>query len=115
AFEEVVFHATLNMALALGCQSSESMSLEQRQHQANEFYRRSQRLVSIETLDTCSLAVVQLLLLRSLYLYYASLGERCWIMLGAAFQVAVSLGLEATQPRKSDSQLEREMRLRVWH
>jgi hypothetical protein len=114
-FEEVVFHATLNMALALGCQTSESMSLVQRQYHANEFYKRSQRLVSIETLDTSSMSVVQLLLLRTLYLYYASLADRCWIMLGAAFRVAVSIGLHASQPRKCDSQLEREMRARLWH
>ncbi|KAK4441998.1 fungal-specific transcription factor domain-containing protein, partial [Podospora aff. communis PSN243] len=114
-FEEVVFHATLNMALALGCQTSESMSLAQRQYQANEFYKRSQRLVSIETLDVSSISVVQLLLLRVLYLYYASLADRCWIMLGAAYRVAVSVGLHASQPRKGDSQLEREMKARLWH
>jgi len=65
-FEDVVFHATLNMVLALGCRINKSLSLAQRQYQANEFYRRSQKLVSIETLDTFPLSVVQLLLLRSL-------------------------------------------------
>lgn len=115
SFEEVVFHATLNMVLALGCQCSESMSSTQRQYQSSEFYRRSQRLISIETLDTSSLPVVQVLLLRALYLYYASLAERCLIMLAAAHRVAVGLGLHTNQSRSIDSQLRREMRLRVWH
>jgi len=105
-FEDVVFHATLNIVLALGCQISKSLSLAQRQYQANEFYRRSQKLVSIETLDTFPLSVVQLLLLHSLYISYASMADRCWIMIGAAFRVAMALGLHTNQSGKAYSQLE---------
>lgn len=114
-FEEIVFRAILNVVLALGCQRNESMPLAQREYQAEEFYRTSQRLISIETLDASSLSVVQLLLLRSLYLYYAAKANRSWLMLGAAIRVAVGEGLHTPGPRNTDgSQLEREMRRRVW-
>jgi len=114
-FEELVFHATLNMVLALGCQRSESLSVPQREFHASEFYKRSQRLISIETLDASSVSVVQLLLLRAMYLYHASLADRCWVMLGAAIRVAVGMGLHAGASRRTLTQLDKEMRLRVWH
>ncbi|KAK3322722.1 fungal-specific transcription factor domain-containing protein [Apodospora peruviana] len=113
--EELVFHATLNMVLALGCQRNEGISLNQREYQADEFYRRSQRLISIESLDTSSLAIVQLLLLRTLYLYFAHRADRCWLMSGAAIRVAIGMGLNTAASRGVMTQLEREMRRRVWH
>lgn len=36
-------------------------------------------------------------------------------MIGAAFRVAMALGLHTNQSGKAYSQLEREMRLRVWY
>ncbi|KAK5659654.1 hypothetical protein OQA88_862 [Cercophora sp. LCS_1] len=114
-FEELVFHATLNVVLALGCQRNESMTLAQREYQAEEFYRRSQRLISIETLDGSSLSVVQLLLLRTLYLYFSARANRSWLMLGAAIRVAIGEQLHASGPKNAAvTQLEREMRRRVW-
>jgi len=114
-FDELIFHANLNMVLALGCQRNESISISQREYQAEEFYKRSQRLISIETLDASSLAVVQLLLLRTFYLYFALRADRCWLMSGAAMRMALGMGLNAAVYAGATTQLEREMRRRVWH
>lgn len=114
-FDEVIFHANLNMVLALGCQRNETISISQREYQAEELYKRSQRLVSIEALDTSSVAVVQLLLLRTFYLHFAVRADRCWLMSGAAIRMALGMGLNAAVYTGATTQLEREMRRRVWH
>lgn len=111
--DEVVFHAILNIALAIGCQRSETISGAQREYLADEFYKRSVRLVSIETLDFSTLAVVQLLLLRGLYLFYAVRMNRSWIMVGAAVRAALGIGLHLPLPNGTN-QVDREMRRRVW-
>jgi hypothetical protein len=72
------------------------------------------QLISAETLDTTSLSVVQLLLLRSFYLYFAGRGDRCWLLSGAALRVAIGLGLHLA-PKRRLSQVEQETRCRVWH
>ncbi|KAK4225671.1 activator of stress genes 1 [Podospora fimiseda] len=114
-FDEVVFHATLNMILALACQRNEAISPpEERHYQAEEFYKRSQRLISVETLDSSSVPIVQLLCLRAWYLYYSGRADRCWIMAGVAIRVATGMGLQLV-PRRPMNQLEREMRRRVWY
>jgi len=111
-----VFYSTLNMVWALGCQRSESFSQNARDDLANEFYKRSLRLVSLDTLDTSSLAVVQLLLLRALYLLYTSYTNRCWIVVSAAIRVAQAMGLNSVRVHcLPANQLGREMRRRVWH
>ncbi|KAI3573491.1 fungal-specific transcription factor domain-containing protein [Fusarium oxysporum f. sp. albedinis] len=113
--DDVVFHATLNMVLALGCQRSEQIPSAQRNQFADSFYRRSHRLISIETLDFSSLQIVQLLLLRAIYLHYTTYADRCWNMVGVALRVAQGLGLHLEQTAPSKNQLKREMRRRVWH
>ncbi|KAK4153595.1 activator of stress genes 1 [Chaetomidium leptoderma] len=116
AFEELLFYATLNMVLALGCLRNETIPPGQRQYYANEFYKRSIQLISAETLDASSIPIVQLLLLRAMYTYFAGRADRCWLASGAAVRVAIGLGfqLHAT-PKRQLSQLEREMHRRVWY
>jgi hypothetical protein len=113
-FEDRLFRATVNMVLALACDRNEGIPLGQSQSYANNFYMRSLRLIPVETLDTSSLSVVQLLLLRGTYLYFAGRADRCWLTVGAAIRVAIGLGLHAT-PKRPMNQLEREMRRRVWY
>lgn len=113
--DDIVFHATLNMVLALGCQRSDQIPSAQRNQFADSFYRRSHRLISIETLDFSSLQIVQLLLLRAIYLHYTTYADRCWNMVGVAMRVAQGLGLHLEQTVSSKNQLKREMRRRVWH
>ncbi|KAL2163997.1 hypothetical protein VTH06DRAFT_3211 [Thermothelomyces fergusii] len=112
-FDDILFYATVNMVMALACLRLDRIPLEQRQKQAEEFYYRSTSLVSIEMLDTASIPIVQLLLLRALYLYFAGKADRCWLMSGAAIRVAIGLGLHL-EPRKHLNQLEKEMRRRIW-
>ncbi|KAK4034444.1 activator of stress genes 1 [Parachaetomium inaequale] len=112
-FDELLFFATLNMVFAVACLRHEAIPLPQRQCHADEFYKRSLRLISIETLDSASIPIVQLLLLRAMHLYFAGRADRCWLMSGAATRVAVGLGLHIT-PKRQLNQLEREMRRRVW-
>ncbi len=112
-FEELLFHATLNMVLALACLRNDAMSLQDRYFAADEFYKRSVRLVSAESLDAASIPIVQMLLLRAYYLYFAGKADRCWLMSGAAIRVAIGMGLNAP-PKKEVSQLERELRRKVW-
>ena len=112
-FDDLLFYATLNMILATACLRNENIAIEQRYNCGDEFYKRSLRLISAETLDAASIPIVQLLLLRGVYLYFAGRADRCWLMSGAAIRVAVGLGLHTT-PKRQISQLEREMRRRVW-
>lgn len=112
-FDELLFYAILNMILATGCLRNENLPLGQRHEYGDAFYKRSLRLISMETLDTASISIVQLLLLRGVYLYFAGRADRCWLISGAAIRVAVGLGLHTT-PKRQLNQLEREMRRRVW-
>ncbi|KAF6786569.1 transcriptional regulatory protein [Colletotrichum sojae] len=108
-FKDVVFHSTLSIVLALGAQRTvEQVSM------ADKFYRQSIRLVSVDALDHSSLQVVQLLLLRGVYLHYTSYADRCWNTVGVALRVAQGLGLHR-EGNGVASQLRREMRRRVWH
>lgn len=115
--ETTVFHATLNVVLALGCQRSESSEdrVEDRRR-ADEFYQRSVKLVSVENVDTYALSVVQLLVLRSSYLLYGPYAGRCWTVLLVAIKAAQSIGLGTAKSRVARvDQLTREMRRRVWY
>ena len=113
-FAEILFQASLNMVLALACLRNDGMTLEERQYHASEFYKRSVKLVSVESLEWASIEIVQMLLLRAMYLYFAGRPDPCWLISGAAIRMATGINLNLTPPRKLN-QLEREMRRRVWY
>lgn len=114
--DEAVLYATMNMVFALGCQRNESFELEQRAHLGEEFYERSRKLISLEVLDCYSLAVVQLLLLRAMWLFYTPHAERCWSVVSVAVRAAQAIGLDSSKLiHRRTSQLTREMRRRVWY
>jgi hypothetical protein len=112
--QDVVFHSTLNIVLALGCQRNIALTVAEREDVAGEFYKRSMKLVSMDTLDTSSLQIVQLLLLRGFYLLYTPYADRCWSTVGVAMRVSQAVGLHLATAGVPH-QLEREMRRRVWH
>jgi hypothetical protein len=113
--EDVLFYAILNIVLAIGAQRNESLTSAQREKLADEFYKRSQALISIETLDVSSIEVVQLMLLRGLYLLYTPFADRCWNTVGFAIRVAQRLDLHNTSLNEAGKgQLTREMHRRVW-
>ncbi|PYI22468.1 hypothetical protein BO99DRAFT_303803, partial [Aspergillus violaceofuscus CBS 115571] len=62
-----IFHAGLNIILALGCQFS-SLDRMTREATADAFFQRSQRFLNGISMDKGSLALVQTLLLMSSYL-----------------------------------------------
>ncbi|TPX18488.1 uncharacterized protein E0L32_011601 [Thyridium curvatum] len=114
--DEAVLYATMNMVFALGCQRNESFELEKRVHLGEEFYERSRKLISLELLDSYSLAVVQLLLLRAIWLFYTPHAERCWSVVSVAVRAAQAIGLDSSKLiHQRTSQLTREMRRRVWY
>jgi hypothetical protein len=113
---DVVFHATLNILMALGCQRMDSKSREERYDISSEFYDRSQKLLSIETIDKYSLPIVQLLALRTLYLLFTPHAERCLAISRVALAAALSIGLDTQKLHMTHSDpLTREMRRRVWY
>ncbi|KAK3692973.1 fungal-specific transcription factor domain-containing protein [Podospora appendiculata] len=111
---DIVFYSTLNIVLALGCQRNEAIADNEREGAASEFYKRSLRLVSVDTLDSSSLQVVQLLLLRGFYLCYTPYVDRCWSTVGVALRVAQAAGLQSMKGG-GRNQLDQQMRRRVWH
>ncbi|KAL7907282.1 hypothetical protein GGI35DRAFT_85009 [Trichoderma velutinum] len=111
---DIILLATINIVLAIGCQRSEHCPANWRKRDAESLYRRSVHLISAETLDSYSFEVLQLFLLRVIYLQYTPFASRCWSTLGIAQRVAFGLRLDKDAP-ESMSQLEREMRRRVWH
>ncbi|WQF75370.1 hypothetical protein CDEST_00384 [Colletotrichum destructivum] len=114
--KDVLFNATLSIVLALGSQRTDQVSVVEQVRLADKFYMQSVRLVSVDTLDHSSLQVVQLLLLRGLYLHYTQYADRCWNTVGVALRVAQGLGLHAQSDKATgENQLKREMRRRVWH
>ena len=115
--EDAIFLATLNLVFAIGCKLSGSIAPAQRKSAAEDFYQRARRLHHPhDLLDLASVPVVQMLLLASIYLQSTKHATRCWNILGLAIRVAQTLGLHLNlSGPKSMSQVEREMRLRIWH
>ncbi|OLN85697.1 putative transcriptional regulatory protein C1F7.11c 4 [Colletotrichum chlorophyti] len=115
-FKDVVFHATLSIVLALGAQRTDQVSATEQADLAGRFYEQSVKIAPVDTLDHSSLQVVQLLLLRGVFLHYTQYADRCWNTTGLALRVAQGLGLHAqTERTTAINQLRREMRRRVWH
>ncbi len=116
ASQDVIFYATMNMVMALGCQRNEAYEVTERENLGNEFYKRSQKLVSIETCDRYSLPLVQLLVIRSMWFLYSPFAERCWTAISLTIRIAQAIGLDnAKLNSQRTSQLTREMRRRVWY
>lgn len=113
---DAVCQAMLSITLALGAQRTESVSAASSSQLADELYKQSCRLVCVDFLDESSINVVQLLLLRGIYLHYSTHADRCWNTIGVALRVAQGLGLNTENSKvKETNQLKREMRRRVWH
>lgn len=113
--QDAVFYSMLNIVLAIGCQRNEALTVPEREDLAGEFYGRSVKLVSMDALDTSSLQIVQLLILRGFYLLCTPYADRCWVTVGVALRIAQAIGLQSAKPIAASTQLNREMRRRVWY
>ncbi|KAG5976812.1 hypothetical protein E4U55_007205 [Claviceps digitariae] len=113
--EHVVFLSMLNLVCALGCQFSSLVRDVQRTSIAYDFYHRSKQSFQHDWLDTADLSVVQLLLLNGVYLQSTQHANRCWNSVGLAIRASQILGLHVEDQRLAMSQLERQVRRRIWH
>ncbi|GLA81450.1 hypothetical protein AtubIFM56815_005101 [Aspergillus tubingensis] len=113
--EDPIFLSTMNIVFAIGCQFSDLVAPGKRTSLADQFYQRSRALYDIDALDSASLLTVQMLLLTGLYLQSTKYASRCWHMVGLAIRTAQDIGIHIEHTRPSKTQLEREMRRRVWH
>lgn len=111
-----VFEASLNLALALGCQSSSRLRAENRSQVADEFYQRARKVFIYDVLDSATIPMVQMLLLTGVYLQSTRHADRCWNAIGLAIRAAQSIGLHSDErTTRPQSQMDREMRRRLWH
>lgn len=114
-YSKPMFHAILNILLAIGCQYSNTSVPQQSFPMADLFYQRSKKLIPFDELDN-SLSTVQLLLLTGIYLQSTRYLDRCWNTIGLALRIAQGLGLHINKPISvTESQKQREMRRRVWY
>jgi hypothetical protein len=114
--EDLVFMCNLNLVFALGCQFSSLSPANNRVSTANQFYKMSRQVLLYDILGSTSVSVVQWLLLSGVYLQSTKHASHCWNSIGLAIRLAQSLGLHLEHPGpKSESQLDREMRRRIWH
>lgn len=109
---EPLFQCTLNLVFALGCQLSPDTNESEREIASDVFFQRSKKLLHFDILEAGSIKVVQALLLMGQYLQCTKLPGRCWIVVGLAIRVAQGIGLHLE--RKSENQLDRELRRRLW-
>ncbi|RAH85749.1 hypothetical protein BO86DRAFT_436977 [Aspergillus japonicus CBS 114.51] len=109
-----IFHAGLNIILALGCQFS-SLDRMTREATADAFFQRSQRFLNGISMDKGSLALVQTLLLMSSYLQGSESPARCWNTIGFACRMAQALGMHSLSSDRFRSTAEIQVRRRVWH
>ncbi|KAK4511983.1 uncharacterized protein ATC70_003982 [Mucor velutinosus] len=109
---EPLFQCTLNLVFALGCQLSPDTNENEREVASDVFFQRSKRLLHFDILEAGNIKVVQALLLMGQYLQCTKLPGRCWIVVGLAIRVAQGIGLHLE--RKSENQLDRELRRRLW-
>jgi hypothetical protein len=115
-----VFYCGINAIFALSCQFSE-LPISKIGEAAKTYLERAMALLlHIELLDKPSVSLVQVLLLLGLHLQSTSLSDRCWNIIGMACRMAQGLGLhivdrEVCGNGKTRSELEVEMRRRVWY
>ncbi|PKS13398.1 hypothetical protein jhhlp_000169 [Lomentospora prolificans] len=109
-----VFFSALNAMFALGCQFSDLPSEEKRAASAM-FYDRIKTLLRFDILDSGSIGQVQALLLVGQYLLGTQYPTRCWNVVGLACRMAISLGLQSASFSRDSSEVEAEIRHRVWY
>ncbi|KAK2468866.1 hypothetical protein H9L39_19458 [Fusarium oxysporum f. sp. albedinis] len=109
-----VFYCALNAAFALATQFTDG-SAQERKERSAPFVRRSRHLMRLDFLDATDISMVQALLILARYLQSTSLPTRCWNVVGIAYRMAQGLGLHIAVNERSTSELELEVRRRVWH
>lgn len=109
-----VLYSALNIMFALGLHFSND-ALGRREKMSRTFFGRTCQLCRMDTTERPSLALVQTLLLRAQYLQSTNMPNQCWNIVGLACRVAQGLGLHISRENEMGSELEVEIRRRVWH
>lgn len=110
----VVFHAALNAIFALGCPFS-NLPASEKVTSAEVFFSRSKSHFGFDLLELHNIGVVQVLLLVAQALQGTSFPNRCWNAVGAAYRIALALGLHADPPYSEGESHDKEIRRRTWH
>lgn len=114
--QQGIFYGSVNVVFALGCKFSQSMTLQEREANAEVFIDRSKPLIQIEIIDTGSLELVQMLLLMGLVMQSTTAANRCWNAFGMAIRISQGLGMHLEgNIAKDPDPLRREIKRRTWH
>lgn len=107
------FFSIFNVVLALGCQHLKRTNQTQKaNNNAQNFFDRSQYLITPDSQDHGSLQLVQAHVLAAQYLQGSDKINRCSCSLGLAIRVAQGIGIQLDDP--GESQVDREERRRTW-
>ncbi|CAH0045633.1 unnamed protein product [Clonostachys solani] len=123
AIDDALFHCMLNVVLALGVLHDTKIRQQERHDISETFFKRAKALLDLDSLESGSVALVQVLLLMGQYLQTRDITSSCWNIVGMAIRVAQGMGLHR-EPEEWDQggsgnyrapdQLEEEMRRRAW-
>ncbi|KAG8672227.1 hypothetical protein FPOAC2_05599 [Fusarium poae] len=109
---ESSFFCALNAMFALGCEFSD---LPQKEIASANFSSRMKNLLQVDVLDKGDLSHVQALLLAAQFSISSEYPTRCYNLVGLACRIAVGLGLHTERHAGKRSNLENEVRRRVWY
>lgn len=109
-----LFYCTLNVVFALACNFQPSTPIAERPSNGVIFFSRAKSLLHFDIMEQGSIELVQTLLLISQYLQSTEMVSTCWQITGLAIRVAQGLGLHLSAMNNSMSQLQIEMRRRLW-
>lgn len=110
-----IFHATLNVLLAISTQFVESQSIALRDNASRVYFGRAQDLVPLNTWEPGSVELVQYLLLVSQYLQSTEQPHQTWIVVAYAVRIAQSLGLHLSESSEHSNPQDRELLRAVWY
>ncbi|CAG1967510.1 unnamed protein product [Fusarium graminearum] len=109
---ESSFFCALNAMFALGCEFSD---FPQKETASATFSSRMRSLLQMDILDKGDLSHVQALLLAAQFAISSEYPTRCYNIVGLACRIAVGLGLHSERHADKRSNLENEVRRRVWY
>lgn len=107
--------AQLNLMFALACQFDDNdvkVPLKDLAGAGEQFYLRANAFITAHAFRTCSIGMVQTLLLAAQYQQGTMRAEECWLTIGHATRMALGLGLHTAG--RGGGQMEVEIRKRLW-
>jgi hypothetical protein len=115
---EPVAIATMNLIFALGCLFCRNMTPGDdpvsTMGSGTSFYRCARAFIIAHTYNTCSISMLQTLLLMAQYQQGTMRGKQCWLTIGHATRIAQCLGLHLDSRDCSQAPLDRELGRRLW-